>query len=65
VDYFTTARWKDSRGHPVRNWKLKATTWMHEDEKRAKTNDQPPAEKHLDPTEDELEAILAKMGVSQ
>ena len=26
-DYFTTGNWRDARGNPVKNWKLKIITW--------------------------------------
>ena len=33
-EYYTTAEWKDAKGKPVKNWKLKALNWN-----RRETND--------------------------
>ena len=37
--YYTTAEWKDSKGKPVRNWKLKALNWSKRDDDR-RSNDE-------------------------
>lgn len=32
--YYETAKWKDNKGKPIRNWKLKALNWNRREEER-------------------------------
>lgn len=37
--YYETAEWKDNKGKPVRNWKLKALNWSRREEKKTGEGD--------------------------
>lgn len=32
-EYYTTAEWKDIKGNPIKNWKLKALNWNNREQK--------------------------------
>ena len=64
-DYFSTGKWKDSKGNPVRNWKQKIITW----ERYNPTKKEPEEEKlpeydesiNVQISESELNSILQEM----
>ena len=61
-EYFTTGKWKDSRGKQVKNWKQKLLTWENH---RPKQEDKLPTydtSKNKEMSKEEMDELLSLMG---